>query len=96
MFYTSAFQFYLKNGQKKKRRWYLSEEKTEEKQNSAAIMISVVGKGKFLRWSWSDKGKRSNKHWKKENFWKDLMNLIETNHQINMTSDHSVLGETFH
>ena len=26
----------------------------------------------------------------KENFLKDLINLIETNHQINMTSDHSV------
>ena len=31
-----------------------------------------------------------NKHIKKENFNKGLMNLIETNHQINMTSDHSV------
>ena len=27
---------------------------------------------------------------KKESFKKDLMNLIETNHQINMTSDHSI------
>ena len=26
----------------------------------------------------------------KENFKKDLMNLIETNHQMNMSSDHSV------
>ena len=24
------------------------------------------------------------------NFKRDLMNLVETNHQINMTSDHSV------
>ena len=72
MFYTSAFQFYLKNGQKKKRRWYLSEEKTEEKQNSAAIMISVVGEGKFLRWSWSYKGKRSNKHIEKKRIFEKI------------------------
>ena len=31
--------------QKKKRKWHLSEEKTEEKQNSATTMISVDGKG---------------------------------------------------
>ena len=30
------------------RRWQLSEEKTEEKQNSAIIMTSVDGKGTFL------------------------------------------------
>ena len=36
------------------------------------------------------KGNRLNKYIKKENFKKDLMNLIEKNHQINMTSDHSV------
>ena len=31
-----------------------------------------------------------NKDIKKENFKKDLMNLIETNHHISMTSDHCV------
>ena len=36
------------------------------------------------------KGNRLNKDIKKDNFKKDLMNLIETNHQINMSSDHSV------
>ena len=33
---------------------------------------------------------RLNKDTKKENFKKDLMNLIETNYHINMTSDDSV------
>ena len=36
------------------------------------------------------KGNRLNKDIKKENSKKDLMNLIETNHQVNMISDHSV------
>ena len=31
--------------ERKKGRWYISEEKTEEKQNSFTIMISVDGKG---------------------------------------------------
>ena len=31
-----------------------------------------------------------NKHIKKDIFFKNLTNLIETNPQINMTSDHSV------
>ena len=33
----------LKNGQKQKRKWYLSEKKTEDKQNSAAMIIPVDG-----------------------------------------------------
>ena len=45
MFHFLFLQFYLKNMQKKKRKWHLSEEKTEEKQNSATTMISVDGKG---------------------------------------------------
>ena len=45
MFYTLILQFYLKNGQKKKRRLYLSEgKKIEETQNRATMMISVDGK----------------------------------------------------
>ena len=36
------------------------------------------------------RGNRLNKDIKKENFRKCPINLIETNHQINMTSDHSV------
>ena len=47
-------------------------------------------KGQFFQGSYNYKGNRLNKDIKKENFKKDLMNLIETNHQINMTSDHSV------
>ena len=47
-------------------------------------------KGQFFQWSWNYKGNRLNNHIKKENFEKDLTNLIEINHQINMTSEHSV------
>ena len=47
-------------------------------------------KGQFFQWSWNDKGSRLNKDIEKENFRKYPMNLIETNHHINMTSDHSV------
>ena len=45
VFYILVYQLYLKNGQKKKTIWYLSEEKTEKKRNIATIMISVDGKG---------------------------------------------------
>ena len=48
-----------------------------------------MGKGQFFQWSWNYKGNRLNKDIKKENFERELINLIETNHQINMTSDHS-------
>ena len=41
--YTLILQFYLKNGQYKKKR-YLSKEKKQWKQNSADIMIFVDGK----------------------------------------------------
>ena len=53
-------------------------------------MRYVDGKGIFFQWSWNYKRNRLNKDIKKEKFKKDLMNLIETNHRINMTSDHSV------
>ena len=33
---------------------------------------------------------------KKENYRKDLMNLLDTNHQINITSDHSVSGNNLY
>ena len=36
------------------------------------------------------KGDCLNNDIEKNNFKKDLMNLIETNHQINVTSDHSL------
>ena len=47
-------------------------------------------KGQFFLWSQNYKGNHLNKNIKKENFKKDLMNLIETNHQINIISDHPV------
>ena len=47
-------------------------------------------KGQFFHWSWNYKGTCLNKCIKKEIFKKDLMNLIQTNYQINMTFDHSV------
>ena len=47
-------------------------------------------KGQFFQWSYNYKGNRLNKDIKNKNLKKDLMNLIETNHQINMTSDHSI------
>ena len=49
-------------------------------------MRYIDGKGTFFQWSWNDKRK-----FKKNKFKNDLMNLIETHHQINMTSDHSIL-----
>ena len=83
MFYTLSLQFNLKNGQKR-RRW-------SGKQSSATIMISVDGKGTvFSIVVKITKGILWIEILKKENFKKDLMNLIETNHQINMISDHSV------
>ena len=54
-------------------------------------MISVDGKGdSFSSEIEITRGIVWIKILKKENFKKDLMDLIETNHQINMTSDHSV------
>ena len=44
MFHFLVSQFYLKNGQEKKRKWHRSEKKAEEKQNSATTMTSVDGK----------------------------------------------------
>ena len=39
-------------------------------------------------------GESLKKDTKKENFEKDVMHLIETNQQINMTSEHSVSSNT--
>ena len=44
LFYTLVLQFYLKNGQKKEEDETFPRKKTQEKQNSATIMISVDGK----------------------------------------------------
>ena len=65
-------------------------EKTGEKQNSATTMISVDGIVTII----SNEVKITRESFenilKVKNFLKNLINLIETNHQINMTSDHSV------
>ena len=53
-------------------------------------MTSVEVKGTVFPVKFKLQGERLNKDIKKENFKKVLMKLIETNHQINMTSDHSV------
>ena len=64
MFYTLVLQFYNKNGQKKKYDTFLRK-KTEQKQNSATIMISVDEKGTAFQWSWNYKGNCLNKDVKK-------------------------------
>ena len=48
IFYTFLLHFYLKKGKRKKDDTFVRK-KTEEKQNSAAIMIYVDGKGMFLQ-----------------------------------------------
>ena len=53
-------------------------------------MISVDKKGEVFTVKLKLQGNRLNKDIKIDNFKKDLMNLIETNHYINMTSDHSL------
>ena len=46
--------------------------------------------GLFFKWSWDYKENCLTKDIKKENCYKDLLNLIETKHQVNMTSDPSI------
>ena len=85
-----VLQFYKENRQKKKYDTSLIK-KTEQKQNSATIMISVDGKG--IVFPVKLKLHRGNvwiKILKKRNFKKGLMKLIETSDQVNMTSDYSV------
>ena len=100
MFYTLVLQLYLNNGKKKREDdTFLRKKKTEEKQSIATIMISVDGKGtifpvklklqeEIAKWSWNYN--HLNKDTEKGYFKKDPINLIEPNHQINLTSDHSV------
>ena len=64
--------------------------KADEKQNSATTMTSVNGKWRVFPVKLKLQGNCLNKDIKSENFKKDLMNLIETFHQINMNFDHSV------
>ena len=56
-------------------------------------MISVDGKRTVFPVKLKLQGKSLNKDIKQHNFKKELMNLIETNRQINMTSDHSVSSD---
>ena len=53
-------------------------------------MISVDGKWTDFPVKLKLQGEQFESRYEKENFKKDLMNLIETNHQINMTSDYTV------
>ena len=82
-------------GKRKKDNTFLRRKK-EEKQNSATIMISAVGKGTVFFSEVEITRGRLIKILKKENFRKDLMNLLDTNHQINITSDHSVSGNNLY
>ena len=68
----------LKNGQKQKIKWYLSEKRKQSKNKTDSFSSEVeITKGIV----WIKKFKR---------IIKDLMNLIETNHLTNMTYDHSI------
>ena len=67
-------------GKRKKQDDIFLRKKTEEKQNSPTITISVDGKVTAYSVNLKLEGNRLNKDSEKENFKKDLMNLIETNH----------------
>ena len=90
MFHFLVLQFYLKNGQEKKIKWQRSEKNAEEKQNSATTMTSVDGKQTVFPKKVEITREIVLKNIKKEDFKKGLINLIETIHQINMTSDNFV------
>ena len=82
------YNFILKMGERKKVDDTFLMKKTEEKQNSAIIICrwisdNLSNKVKITRESLEN-------ILKEKKFLKKLINLIETNHQINMTSDHSV------
>ena len=79
---------------KNKREHDIFRRKKTEKQNKT-MMISVDGIGTVFWWRWNYQGNRLNKDIKKENFKKDLMNLIEANHQINVICDHSISRKPF-
>ena len=49
MIYTLNLQFYFKSAKEKRRRYPSEEKRTEEKQNSATVMISVDKKGIVFR-----------------------------------------------
>ena len=88
MIYTLVLQFYLKELEKEKKKMIPFWRKKTAKQ---------CYNNDIYRWkkdSFSSeenyRGNCLNNCIKKENFKKVLINLIQTNHQINMTPDHSV------
>ena len=56
VFYTLVLQLYLKNGQRKEDETFMVKQKSHKKQNSAAIMISVDGKGVVFPMKWKLQG----------------------------------------
>ena len=66
--YTLVLEFYLKNGEKKKEDDTFLRKKTEEKQNSAIIMISVYGKETLCPMNLKLQRSNLNKPVKKRNF----------------------------
>ena len=81
-----TFTVLLKKRQKKKRRLYIFEWKNpEEKQNITTTMMSADEKSTVLLVQLKLLVESFEKR-----YLKNLINLIETNKQINMSSDHSV------
>ena len=58
------------------------------------IMMYVDGKRTVFSMKLKLGGESFEKIYKKENFEKNVMDLIETNHQINITSENSVSSNT--
>ena len=58
------------------------------------IMMYVDGKRTVFPMKLKLGGESCEKIYKKENFEKNVMDLIETNHQINITSENSVSSNT--
>ena len=89
VFYILVLQFYLKMGKRKKKMipfWVREPEEERDicrwKRDSFSSEVEITTN-------------RLNKAKKKQDFKKYLMNLIETNHHINMTSDDSVSSNNF-
>ena len=79
VFYT----FYFKKWEKEKKKVILCEEKKQKKNKIVLPWYDIC------RWIFPVKF-YLNKYIKKEIFKKELMNSIQTNHQINMTFSHSI------
>ena len=78
-------------GKRKKEDDTFLRKKNKKNQNSVIIvMITVVGKGKGMLNGFSSEVEIRRGNIKQGNFKKYLMNLIEKNHQIKMSSDHSI------